>query len=47
MNPEILPNLERPNVKFELKTALTRKYVVKHIFNGVYSTKLPMSKIRA
>ena len=44
---KIQPNLERSNVKSRLKMTLTWKYVVKHVLNGVYSTKLPMSKIRA
>lgn len=44
LNPEILPELERLNVKLGLKTALIQKYVVKHVFEGIYSENLCITK---
>ena len=40
LDSEILPNLERHNVKSGLKMALTWKYVVKHVLEGVFSGNL-------
>jgi hypothetical protein len=46
LNPEILPELERLNVKLGLKIVLFQKYVVKHVFESIYSRNLPMYKIK-
>jgi hypothetical protein len=47
LNPEIRTKLERSNVKLGLKIVLFQKYVVEHIFEGVYSRNLPMYEIKA